>query len=145
MPAEKAQTYANHARLDPLYHFFVLPVAGINVLVAIWNVYRNPGLGSGWFVVLALAGAVAVVKIRLYPLKAQDRVIRLEERLRLAQLLPDRLRGRIGELTESQLIGLRFASDAEVPALVEKALSSKMAQKEIKQAIANWRPDYFRV
>jgi len=145
MPAEKAQTYANHVRLDPLFHLFLLPVAGINVLASIWNVIRNPSLGSGWFVVLALAGAVAVTKIRLYPLKAQDRVIRLEERLRLAQLLPDRLRARIGELTEAQLVALRFACDAEVPALVEKALAGNMAQKDIKLAIATWRPDYFRV
>jgi hypothetical protein len=124
---------------------FLLPVAAINVLVAVWNLIRNPGLGAGWFVVLALAGAVAVLKIRAYALKAQDRVIRLEERLRLSQVLAEPLRGRIGELTEAQLIGLRFASDAELPALAGEALAMKMGQREIKRAIANWRPDYFRV
>jgi hypothetical protein len=108
-------------------------------------VIRNPGLSAGWFVVLALAAAIAVVKIRTYALKAQDRVIRLEERLRMAQLLSEPLRRRTGELTEAQLVGLRFAPDAELPALVEKALAGKMPQREIKQAIVNWRADYFRV
>jgi hypothetical protein len=143
--AETAQSYAKHARLDPPFHFFVLPVAGINAIVAIWNLVRNPGLAEGWYVILALAGAVAVVKIRTYALKAQDRVIRLEERLRLAQLLPDPLRARIGELTESQLVGLRFASDAEIPSLVARALAGNMRQRDIKQAVTNWRPDYFRI
>jgi hypothetical protein len=140
-----AQTYANHTRLDPLYHALLLPVSAINVGVAVWLLIRNPGLISGWFLVLAVAGVVAVLKLRMYALKAQDRIIRLEERLRLAQVLPERLHGRISELTEPQLIGLRFASDAELPALVEKILSGGMSQKEIKQAIASWRPDYFRV
>lgn len=145
MAVPSVQNYANHTRLDPLYHMFLLPVAGINVLVAIWNLVRNLSLGSAWFVVLALAGAVAVVKIRTYALKVQDRVIRLEERLRLAQLVAEPLRSRIGDLTEAQLIALRFASDAEVPALVEKALSGTMLPRDLKQAIVNWRPDYFRV
>jgi hypothetical protein len=85
------------------------------------------------------------MKLRLYPLKAQDRIIRLEEQLRLFQLLPQGLRGRCVELNEAQLIALRFAPDAEVPALVEKALAASLSQRDIKQAIVNWRPDYFRV
>jgi len=145
MAVPPVQNYANHTRLDPLFHVFLLPVAGVNVLVAIWNLVRNPGLGSAWFVVLALAGVVAVVKIRTYALKVQDRVIRLEERLRLAQLVAEPLRSQIGDLTEAQLIALRFAPDAEVPALVEKALSGTMLPRDLKQAVVNWRPDYFRV
>jgi len=145
MAGRSAQTYANHTRRDPVYHFFVVPVAGINVAVAIWNLFRNPGLAASWFVILAIAAVVAVLKLRLYPLKAQDRIIRLEERLRLAQLMAGTLRSRIGDLTEGQLIGLRFASDAEVPSLVEKALGSGMSQEEIKQAITSWRADYFRL
>jgi hypothetical protein len=145
MPANAEQNYKNHARLDPLFHFFLLPVAGINVFAAIWNLWQQPSLTAGWFVILAIAGAVAVFKIRTYALKAQDRVIRLEERLRLAQLVPAPLRGRIGELTESQLVALRFACDAEVPALVEKALAGNMRNRDIKQAIVTWRPDYFRI
>ena len=139
------QTYANHTRWDPFYHFFVVPVVGINVLVAVWNLIKNPSLAAGWFVILAIAAVVAVLKLRLYPLKVQDRVIRLEERLRLAQLLAGPLRSRIGDLTEGQLVGLRFACDGEAPTLAEKALGSGMSQKEIKQAVANWRADYFRV
>lgn len=144
MAGQASQNFTNHTRLDPPYHMFVVPIFGINVLVAIWNLVRAPGWGAGWFVVLSIAGAVAVLKVRLYALKAQDRVIRLEERLRLSQLLQEPLRSRACELTEAQLIGLRFASDAEVPALVGKALNG-MTQKEIKKAVGDWRPDYFRI
>jgi hypothetical protein len=145
MAGQTAQTYANHTRWDPAYHFFVVPVAGINVVVTIWNLIKSPSLAAGWFVILAIAAVVAMLKLRVYPLKAQDRIIRLEERLRLGQLLAGPLRSRIGDLTEGQLVGLRFASDGDVPALVEKALGSGMSQKEIKQAVASWRADYFRV
>jgi hypothetical protein len=145
MPDKTPQTYTSYARLDPLYHFFALPVAGISVLMAIWNAIQYCTLMSAWLVVVSLAAVVIALKARLYPLKAQDRIIRLEERLRLATLLPDSLRSRIGELSESQLIALRFASDAELPGLVEKTLSGKLSSDEIKKAIVNWRPDYFRI
>src|SRR5262245_41867676 len=138
MAENKLQTYANHIRFDPSYHFFAFPVMGISVLLAIWNLYRGFNFASMWMVVVALAAVVAVLKARLYALKAQDRVIRLEERLRLATLLPEALRARTGELTESQLIALRFASDAELPALVEKTLAGKLPAAEIKKAIVSW-------
>jgi hypothetical protein len=145
MPASATQNYKNHTRLDPPFHFFLLPVAAINVLGAVWKLWQHPSLTFAWLVILSIAGAVALVKIRTYALKAQDRVIRLEERMRLAQLLPAAQHGRIGELTEPQLIALRFAPDAEIPSLVEKTLASNMRAGDIKKAIVNWRPDYFRV
>jgi hypothetical protein len=83
--------------------------------------------------------------VRLYALKVQDRVIRLEERLRLTQILQEPLRSRIPELTVDQLCGLRFASDAELPKLVERTLNEKLKRADIKKAIQNWRPDYWRV
>ncbi|MDQ6666219.1 MAG: DUF6526 family protein [Acidobacteriota bacterium] len=139
------QSYANHARWDPPVHFFLLPMLLVAVGLAIWNVIRDPGLPAAVILILALCGFLTALKARMYPLKAQDRVIRLEERLRLATLLPDSLRSRIGDLTESQLISLRFASDSELPALVEKTLADNWRPKQIKAAIAQWRPDHFRV
>jgi Family of unknown function (DUF6526) len=144
--AEKVpQNLANHTRLDPPFHFFVLPVFAIAVISAIVHLVRHPGLHSAWMVVFIIAAATAVTRMRIYSLRVQDRVIRLEERLRLAILVDKPLRSRITELTEAQLVGLRFASDAELPALAARALAEKLSQKEIKKAITKWRPDYWRV
>ena len=151
--AEKApQTFAHHTRFDPLFHFFLLPIFGIAVIMSLIHFFNHLRRGTGHgnvhsflMVVLAIALLVLVVKTRLYALKVQDRVIRLEERLRLMQLLQEPLRSRIPELTEGQLIGLRFASDAEVPALVDRALKEKLSRSDIKKSIKNWRPDYWRV
>jgi len=122
-----------------------VPVFSITLILTIVHLFRRPGLHSAWMVVVMAAALVALFKIRLYALKVQDRVIRLEERMRLERLLGESLRPRIGELTESQLIGLRFASDAELPALAARALSEKMSRAEIKKAVQRWRPDYWRV
>jgi len=152
MAGKEPQTYANHVRWDPLFHFFVLPVFALGVLMSLIHFFAHITEGdfrdhfhAFLLILLAFALLVAVLKTRLYALKVQDRVIRLEERLRLSQLLSEPLRSRIPELTEDQLIGLRFASDAEVPKLVERALTEKLNRKQIKQAIQNWRPDYWRV
>jgi hypothetical protein len=144
--AEKVpQNLANHARFDPPFHFFAAPVFAITVIIAIVHLVKHPGFHSAWLVLFAVAATTALFKIRLYALKVQDRVIRLEERLRLAILLDKPLRARITELSEAQLVGLRFASDAELPALTARALAEKLSQKEIKKAVAQWRPDYWRV
>jgi hypothetical protein len=145
MSETKVQTYANHGRFDPWYHFFLAPIALIIFIASIVHLVRHPHPWGLMHVVLAFALVVLVVKLRTYSLKVQDRVIRLEERLRLATLLPEPLRSRINELDIRQLIALRFASDAETPALVERALNEKLTQKQIKQAIQNWRADNFRV
>ncbi len=145
MAEKNPQAFANHARYDPLYHFLALPIFLLLPFVAAASFVRHPGLHSGLLFVVAVAAAIAVLKIRTYPLKVQDRVIRLEERLRLTSLLPEPLRSRISELTEGQLIALRFASDAEVPKLTERALSEKLSAADIKKAIQTWRPDYWRI
>ena len=152
MAEKKPQTFANHTRFDPLFHFFLIPVFGLGVLLALIHFFAHITEGdfhdhfhAFLLILLALALLVAVFKIRLYSLKVQDRVIRLEERLRLATLLSEPLRSRIPELTEDQLIGLRFASDAEIPKLVERSLNEKLSRADIKKAIQAWRPDYWRV
>jgi len=146
------QTYANHTRLDPPFHFFLGPVFILGLILSLVHFFYHfresnamDNFHSFLIIVLAIAMITLVLKVRLYSLKVQDRIIRLEERLRLTQLLSDPLRSRIPELTEDQLIGLRFASDAEVPKLVERALNEKLKRKDIKKAIQNWRPDYWRV
>jgi hypothetical protein len=132
-------------KFDPPFHFFLAPVAAANVIVAAVYLFRFPSFSSGWFVVLSLGFLVTVGRIRAYGTHLQDRVIRLEEHLRLSQVLPESLRSRIGELSEKQLVGLRFASDSELPALVQRALDEKLSLADIKKAVTNWRPDYFRI
>jgi hypothetical protein len=153
MAEKHPQTFANHTRFDPLFHFFLLPVVALTVLGVIFHsvrdIFREPGMESASHgiihVVWALALLILVFKVRLYAVKVQDRVIRLEERLRLTQLLSEPLRSRIPELNEDQLCALRFASDGEVAKLAERALNEKLSRKDIKAAIKEWRPDYWRV
>lgn len=145
MAEKKPQTLANHARLDPLFHFVVLPVFIFTAVGGTIHFLWHPSFHTGSFFVISVAAVIAVTKIRTYALRVQDRVIRLEERQRLSLLLPEPLRSRIPELTEGQLIALRFASDEEVPKLAERALSEKLAPADIKKAIQTWRPDYWRV
>ena len=145
MANDAPQTYATHTRWDPLFHFFIVPVFIITTIGMIVVAVGHPKVHSAG-VVGGTGGLLTLaVKTRLYALKVQERVIRLEERLRLSTLLAEPLRSRIGELTESQLIALRFASDAEIPALVGATLTNNWARAEIKKQIKNWRPDEFRV
>jgi hypothetical protein len=143
--AEVPQSVSRHTRWDPIYHFFVLPVFAISLLGSIVLLVMRPGLHTAWLLIFMIAELILIFKVRMYPLKVQDRVIRLEERLRLMALLEPALHPRIGELTEAQLIALRFASDAELPALATRALNEKLAGAEIKKAIRDWRPDEWRV
>src|SRR5271165_5519683 len=152
MADNKPQSFADHTRWDPLYHFFVVPVFVLGLIMSLIHFFAHlahsdfrENFHAFLLILLAAALLVLVFKARTNALKVQDRVIRLEERLRLTQLMSEPLRSRIPELTEDQLIGLRFASDAEVAKLVERALNEKLSRKEIKQAIQTWRPDYWRV
>jgi hypothetical protein len=140
------QNFANHTKFFPLFHFFVLPVLLVNLgiqvyrLKDLWNTFR--GIFN---VLLALALIAGFLSARRFALAVQDRVIRLEERLRYQRLLPADLQPRIEEFTVAQLVSLRFASDAELPALARKVLDEKMQErKAIKQLVKNWKPDYLR-
>lgn len=145
--AEKTpQTYANHTRLHPPFHFFLVPGGLALLIVTIVNVIRNYERLDAWILLLiGVLFPVAVLLIRLNPLRTQDRIIRLEERLRLQALCSGDVAARIGEFTEPQLVALRFASDEELPALAAKVLAGNMAVPEIKRAIGAWRADTFRV
>ncbi len=145
--AEKLpQTHANHVRWHPPFHFFLMPCAIAVLIMSIVNVVKHYDVLEAWILLLlGIMTPVAVLLIRINPLRAQDRLIRLEERLRLESLLNEPLRSRIGELKPSQLVALRFACDAEIPSLVEKALNGNMQAKEIKKTIVTWRADTFRV
>jgi len=140
------QNFSNHGRFFPPFHFFVVPVLLINFF---WSSYRWKTSGfsvDGFeYVVVAAALLIGFLSARMMALSVQDRVIRLEERLRYERLLPADLKPHIGEFTVSQFVSLRFASDAELPALARKVLDEKLDQrKAIKQLVKNWRPDYLR-
>jgi hypothetical protein len=143
--SQPEQNFKNHARTDPIYHFALSFIFLLNLIFCIVNFFRAESWFNGWLIVVAIGLILLVSKTRSYPLKAQDRIIRLEERLRLTLLLPETLRPRISELSESQLIGLRFASDEELPVLAAQALNEHLTSKQIKQRIVHWRPDHFRV
>jgi hypothetical protein len=140
------QSFANHTRWHPPFHFFIMPVMLINFIWAIVDFVKAPGRNSGWWVVVSLALALLTLFVRTNSLKVQDRVIRLEEKLRFQQLLSPALAQQCSTLTTGQIIALRFASDDELEGLVSAVLTGKLAaSKDIKQAIKNWRADTFRV
>ncbi len=145
MAEAKPQSYKNHHRLDPLFHVFLSGMAILALVLGIVALVRHPGLETALLLLLAFSLIWNSAITRSYSLKVQDRVIRLEERLRLEKLLPEALKPRIPELTKSQLVALRFASDAELPGLALRALEEGLTSKQIKTAIQTWRPDTFRV
>ena len=145
MSKSQPQNLKNHARFDPPFHFVLLIVFLANLIISIVYVVKHPGFYSAWFVVLSVAAILALLKMRLYPLKVQDRVIRLEERIRLQALAPSEWHTQIYRLSEDQLIGLRFAADDEVVELAKQALEHNLTRKQIKERIKSWRPDNWRV
>jgi len=139
------QSFKNHAKFDPPYHFFLTIVSIASLVIAVIYCVHHFCFYSVWFVVLALAAVVALFRMRQYPLKVQDRVIRLEERLRLQALSPAEWHRQIYQLTEGQLIALRFAADDEVVELAKQALEHNLNRKQIKERIKSWRPDTWRI
>jgi hypothetical protein len=144
--AEQTQVLGTHRRWLPAWHFFAVPVLLINVFVVALNFGRDPRFATGWNVLVAIALFLGILLSRTMPLRAQDRIIRLEERVRLERVLPADLRGRMGDLTADQLIALRFAPDDEVSELTRRALGGELKTRaDIKRAIRTWRPDHMRM
>jgi hypothetical protein len=144
--SQAPQTYANHGKLVPLFHFVGSPLLLVLLGWAVWRVVKAPSVDTAMALVLVLVLALAFFYGRLFALGVQDRVIRLEERLRMERLLDADLKARIPEFTTEQLIGLRFASDEELPALARRVLAEGIAdRKTIKLAVKSWRADHQRI
>lgn len=143
---ESRQTFENHVqRVSGVYGAGFL-FAGIAALYAVAKALAAPSLDSAVGLLTALALLVALAFVRTNALRVQDRVIRLEMLVRLGRVLPADLQGRIGELTLSQLVSLRFASDAELPGLTTRVLDEKLTSRTaIKKLVTNWQADTFRV
>lgn len=140
--AAPTQTYATHAKYVPAFHYVAVPILMGNVIVHAVGVARGPSLGAVWSLLVAVAILIALFLARVFALQAQDRVIRLEERLRMRELLPADLQPRIPEFTRDQIIALRFASDEELPALAARVLRENLQKRaEIKKLITSWRAD----
>ena len=143
---ESNQNFANHTRWHPPFHFFVVPVMLINFFWAVVTFVKAPDRNSGWWIVVSIALAMLTLFVRTNSLKVQDRIIRLEETLRYQQLLSPVLATQAAALTPAQICALRFAPDEELEELLNQTVAGKFATpKDIKAAIKNWRPDYFRV
>jgi hypothetical protein len=144
--ARPSQSYATHRRWHPLFHFIGFPILALNVIVAIVYLARNPTLWSAWNVIVAVALLISIFLARYYALKVQNRLIRLEETLRLTRCLPEELRSRVGELSTNQFVALRFCADEELPELTRSVLADNVRDRgEIKRRIKSWRGDWQRV
>ena len=143
--AEGVQSYKKHTRILPGFHYFVVPVLLINVVVVVRDLWREPSMHFAWQAVVAAALLGLAFLSRVQALSVQDRVIRLEMRLRLRGILPPDLQPVIEQLTHRQLVALRFASDTEMPELIREVVAGKLATtKDIKTRIKNWQADWLR-
>lgn len=148
MSESTPQSHKTHARFDPPYHFVLGFFFLANLVFAVFHLvhhWQDARIACAWFLVLSIVVIIPYLKLRTYPLKVQDRVIRLEERIRLQALAPVEWHTQIYRLTEDQLIGLRFAADDEVVELAKQALEGNLDRKQIKERIKNWRADNWRV
>jgi len=143
--AEKTQSLSTHRRLFAPFHLFVLPVLLVNLLNALRHIWLAPGLSTAWTAVVAVALLMLAILSRVQTLTVQDRVIRLEMRLRLRAVLPPELQARIPELSRQQLVAMRFASDAELPELTREVLGGNLATPNaIKARVRDWQADWLR-
>jgi hypothetical protein len=144
MSDDAVQSYSNHARWLVPWHFFVIPVLIANAVIQVVEAGRTPGVPTAWAAIVAIALLVGMVCARRMSLRVQDRLVCLEESLRLERLMPDR-RMDIEQLTREHFIGIRFASDAEVPHLLDRILAGELATRDdVKRAVQHWRPDHLR-
>jgi len=144
--SQPAQNFENHAKMVPAYHGVAFAMLMVPLL---WFAYRTvTDFSVNVLMLLVFCGGVVIVTLfaRLFPLGVQDRVIRLEERMRLQRLVPDDLQSRVGDISTDQLVGLRFAPDEELPDLARRVLDGSLSdRKSIKQAVKNWHPDHQRI
>ena len=141
-----SQSYKNHARFYPPWHFIAFPVLAINVVQVGERVFEAPSMATVWDLLVAVALFLGVYTSRVMAIKNQDRIIANEERDRLLRLMPGATYESVGQFTRSQLIALRFASDEELPELAQRVLNGDFDdQKAIKKAVRSWRPDLVRV
>lgn len=144
--SDTTQSYENHTRMVPLFHYVAFGILMINLGWSGRALFRDLSVDNGVTFLLAVGLILVAWFVRAFPLGVQDRVIRLEERLRLERLLPGDLKARIGDFTTNQLVGLRFASDEELPGLARRVLDEGISdRKTIKQAVKNWRADHQRI
>jgi hypothetical protein len=143
--SNEPQSLKNHGRLDPPFHIVTFGLYLANLVFAVISEVRHTDWVSSWYLVISIFVIIPLLKLRTYPLKVQDRVIRLEERLRLQALAPPEWHAQIYRLNENQLIALRFAGDDEVVELAKQALENGWTRKQIKERIKSWRPDEWRV
>ena len=144
--ANQGQNFANHTRFVPPFHYVALPILLANLIWRVVGLFDGFTVEAGMNVLVAVALILVALFARLFALGAQDRVIRLEMQLRMRELLPEDLQGRINDFTPTQMVGLRFASDAELPELARKVLDESISKATpIKKMITDWRGDYFRV
>ncbi len=145
MPEPTPQTYATHRRIDPMYHLVGFGLFVVAFVMAIVHAVMQPGLASAWELVASVGMLVLFFRVRVYALHNQDRLIRLEETLRMERLAGGVLKSRIHELSPGQFVALRFAPDEELPGLLEQTLAEDLDREAIKKRIRNWRPDTFRI
>jgi hypothetical protein len=139
------QTYANHRRIDPMYHMVGFGLLLVALGLAIVHLIRQPGFTPAWELVAGIGMLITFFRVRSYALHNQDRLIRLEESRRMEHVLEEPLRSRIHELSPGQCVALRFAADEELSSLVEQTLAEGLDREAIKRRIRNWRADTFRV